>query len=216
MAHDDDRPTTSDGRSAVERRTLVAGGVWTVPVVALAVAAPAASASPAPCPSVTDPAQWRRTDNGYAYQGASGIEEKDGYVYFLQQADDAASYEGLNLEVWFRAALPVVAGTTYTFLYRAGGEYGQTRDPRTHGPQYARLEIDGAAVSPDYSTDTTQYGTVQLTTDFSFVDYSSLWVAKTTGIVQLTWHFVVPGRKGRRTDANDDIRITLPLIACSR
>ncbi|TDX81680.1 hypothetical protein EDF35_1350 [Rathayibacter sp. PhB151] len=217
MAHDDDtRATASDGARAVGRRALVAGGVWTLPVIALATAAPAAAASPAPCPTVTDPSQWRRTDNGYAYQGASGIEEKDGDVYFLQQADDAASFEGLNLEVWFRAALPVVAGTTYNFLYRAGGEHGQTRDPRTRGAQYARLEIDGAAVSPDYSTDTTQYGTVQLTTDFSFVDYSSLWVAKTTGIVQLTWHFIVPARRLWRTDANDDIRITLPYIACSR
>jgi hypothetical protein len=215
MAHDDDRPTTSDGRSAVERRTLVAGGVWTVPVVALAVAAPAASASPAPCPSVTDPAQWRRYDNGYGYHGASGIEEKGGAVFFYQQADDSGSAEGFDLEVWWGARLPVVAGTAYTFLYRAGGSYAQTGDDRTRGPQYARLEIDDVPISPNYSTDTSQYGDVQLTKDFSFVDYSTRWTANTTGSVQLMWHFIVPGRKGVRTDANDDIRITLPLIACS-
>ncbi|QHF22729.1 hypothetical protein GTU73_01035 [Rathayibacter sp. VKM Ac-2804] len=215
MTHDDEHPTTSDGHGAVERRTLVAGAVWTLPVVALATAAPAAAASPAACPVLTDPSQWRRYSSGYGDHGASTIREEGGRYLYYQEEDDSRSFEGLNLDVWWVAQLPVVAGTTYTFLYRAGGRYADSLTPATRGPQYARLEIDGAAVSPDYSTDTSQYGKVQLTTDFSLVDYSSLWVAKTTGTVQLIWHFVVPGRKGVTTDANDDIRITLPIITCS-
>ncbi|QHF22726.1 hypothetical protein GTU73_01020 [Rathayibacter sp. VKM Ac-2804] len=106
-------------------------------------------------------------------------------------------------------------GTSYTFLYRAGGKWGQTLSAATWGAQYARLEIDGAVVSRVYSTDTSQVAGEQLTKDFSFIDYSTLWVAKTTGSAQLVWHFTVPGRRGVKTEANDDIRITLPLIVCS-
>lgn len=217
MTNDDDDtlPAAPGGGGAVHRRSLVAGGAWTLPVIAVATAAPAASASPAPCPAVTDPAQWQRYDNGHAYHGASGIEERDGAVFFLQQADDSATDQGLNLEVWWGAWLPVVARTGYTFLYRAGGSYAQTGDDRTRGAQYARLEIDDVPLSPNYSTDTTQYGDVQLTKNFSFLDYSTRWTAPKTGTVRLMWHFIVPGRKGVRTVANDDIRITLPLIACS-
>ncbi|ROQ03623.1 hypothetical protein EDF54_3099 [Rathayibacter sp. PhB93] len=217
MTHDETPATTSADDRAVRRRSLVATGVWTLPVVAMATAAPGAAASPSPavCPSIAEAYQWGRLDNGNGYQGPSGFEEEDGVVFFRQGLDNEKWFLGRDLDVTLGGYMPVTTGTTYTFAFRASGNKARGVPNLVRGAQYVRFEIEGAVVSPVYSTDTSQVGGVQLSKDFSWGDYSFKWVATTTGAVNVRWHFTVPGKRLTERLADDDIRVTMPVITCS-
>ncbi|QHF22727.1 hypothetical protein GTU73_01025 [Rathayibacter sp. VKM Ac-2804] len=217
MTHDDLTATTSADDRAVRRRSLVATGVWTLPVVAMATAAPsaAASLSRAVCPSIAEAYQWGRLDNGNGTQGPSGFEEEDGVVFFRQGSDNAKWFLGVDLDVTLGAYMAVTTGTTYTFAFRAGGNTARGIPSVARGPQSVRFEIEGAVVSPVYSTDTSQISGVQLSKEFSWGDYSFEWVAKTTGAVNVRWHFTVPGKRSSQRLGFDDIRVTMPVITCS-
>ncbi|NRG42229.1 hypothetical protein HRK28_15040 [Rathayibacter sp. VKM Ac-2835] len=221
MTHDDLPATTSADDRAVRRRSLIATGAWTVPVVALATAAPAAAASPSPavCLSIAESYQWGRQDNGNGYEGPyggpSGFEEDDGVVFFRQGLDNEKVGLGDDLVVTLGGYMPVTRGTTYTFAFRAGGNKSRGVPRLARGPQSVQFEIEGAVVSPVYSTDTSEIAGVQLSKEFSWGDYSFAWVADRTGAVSVSWRFIVPGKRFSQRVSADDIRVTMPVVTCS-
>lgn len=208
---------TADG---VHRRTIVKGAAWSVPVVAVAIGTPAAAASNFTCPVLTA-ADYTKESNGYAYADSAtiGVQGTKPQAFRVNSDNSSAAGSGAEGVIAFTAQMKVVKGKTYTFSYSAYGNYGNFTKEGSRS-QYFRLKVDGAKISPNYGTRTSEFGDTQLpiqeksTDTLPWKDYTVSYTATADGTVPVRFEFVLPSKLTGQS-ANDDVFVTLPTIACS-
>lgn len=193
----------SDGK--VQRRTIVQGAAWTIPVVAVAVAAPLAAASVQPCPTLAPVSDWvYDTPGGLIGSGATNTNNQ---LVFTAEAASTDAYE------FFDTTFDAVAGETYTFSYQAFGSLGdQTRT--TSQRIAARVSFNGTQAGPTIGTVTPEYGEEQISMDPNAPStHTVTWTATTSGPVVLRFLFIINARDAGKTH-NDNLVVRNPMLTC--
>lgn len=118
-----DRSSTSPTPQGVNRRTMVRGAAWTVPVIAVAVNAPAFAVSPIPCPSMPVGTTWNTTvPNGTLADSSTGNYGWTSNNRFNNYVDNGSTSQPVTIES--TTTIPVVPGATYSISFGFFWGYG--------------------------------------------------------------------------------------------
>jgi len=197
--------------SRISRRTLVKGAAWSVPVIAAAVSAPLASASTVACPDISQPAVWGPFE---VASGTPGGRQEDilapNFFEFWSENGDTATTVAVIRK---RTTIAVQAGKTYTFTFQADMNYGKW-DITQAVPSAIALNVNGTQIWQAQS----RTGALPVwsggSAPHNYGTYTATFTATTTGTVPVDINFAM-GTKPNPALANDDIRISTPIITCS-
>ncbi|PTL72935.1 hypothetical protein C1I63_08785 [Rathayibacter caricis DSM 15933] len=191
---------------AVQRRTVVAGAAWTIPVVATAVGAPLAAASitTPPQPPVCNqfpPAStwtWQVPRSGFI---SFPFYFRDG-ERFASSADATPGFGTATMAVL--TTLEVVQGKRYHFTMPAfSNPVGSQR-------QALNVYLNGQQVFA---------GTTRPLPGVEYIPpagntYHYEWTANATGPVQAVFEWMMPDTAGLNPPTNQDINFTRPTVTC--
>lgn len=209
-------------RRGIDRRTIVKGAAWAMPVVAAAIAVPNATASTACAVAVPGWQAWSSGTTGSFTSGTCGGQQPQADGKWWQWCD-ATTTSNYTLSKCTTVAM--VAGKTYSITFTTQANRG---NPAPDSPANLVLAIGGSQVWAGYTVGTTGKSanpggtdTHLLTTSVNGSNYTDqtwtvLYTAQTTGdvLVCYTWTAY------QRTSANgnvstDDIGTSLPAISCT-
>ncbi|NRD08994.1 hypothetical protein [Rathayibacter agropyri] len=191
-----------------DRRTLVEGAAWSIPVVAVALATPAAAASTAfVCPSVPASSGWTGA------QGITGDSSGPGKYYWNQEQWDNgkdATQSG-SLEYYIEFSFKGVAGHTYNFSWSA---YANGADAAASYVAYDTV-IDGKTVYTASSDSTYGGGAGFLDPNTSApVAASATFTPTVDGTYTFRYKIRLSQLKTSQ-HSNHNILIKMPALTCS-
>lgn len=186
--------------SSFQRRTIVKGAAWSVPVLAVAASVPLASASQpeTPCPDVSTRYAW--TDHNKA--GLKNVGPgwyADGRRYGF--ADDNASRTSAITKSMF-ATIEVVAGTSYTFEMPQYWYCSNTREAWLGCTFYVDGQMRDHAASREV---------IGNRVGGQWRDVRVVYEATESKVITLEINIQVPPT----STSNDSIDIWMPVTTCS-
>lgn len=219
-----DQQTETLPRRGIQRRTVIKGAAWSVPVVAAAVAVPNASASPtAPC-SVAVPAwtAWSDGATGAFTEGTCGRPQPEANGQWWQWCDATETSDYTTFKC---ATVSVVAGQTYSITFTTQANSGI---PTPNSPANLVLTIDGSPLWAGYTVGSTgasadpgganSHRLTTATNGSNRTDqtWTVFYTANTTGDVLLCYTWTAYQRTAANGDTStDDIGTSLPVITCN-
>lgn len=204
----------------MNRRTVLHGAAWSLPVIAVAVATPLAAASEVfVCPVLAPAGTWTwqvpvsgtlRTGNNGQAAVRNGAHGQEFYV-----SHEAAASTG-SVVIRVSTVLEVVAGHTYDFSFFFGANYGNLVES-TSVRSAVRLDV-GTTTLFNGSTRPLAGNTLipNNTTASGYQNYGSTtraFTATTSEMITVAYVFVMTATTAA-VPAGDDIAITLPVITC--
>jgi hypothetical protein len=220
----------------VNRRTVVRGAAWTVPVVVVATQAPAFAASP--CAPVPFPAGWSTPGTSGSFNAATGTQgylttyASDGINRFVSERDNASTgSEAITANaaiVSLQTTLTLTPGRPYTFSFSVASRFASD-NPSSSQNQFLQVQTIAGSTTTDQlrlvkgTNSNTYFGSLatwqQLSSTTPGVQVQTVAFTFTppTGAtsVVLKYLFTSPGR-GRATggtfSGGGDIAITAPTI----
>ncbi|MGO2748933.1 MAG: hypothetical protein ACTIA6_02645 [Pseudoclavibacter sp.] len=213
----------------IDRRSLVKGSIWSVPIIAAAIAAPSAAASRTdiPCPAIPLPASWiTNVGAPHSSAGTSWKTTSDGQTW--EVITDANSLDfGQATTTYTR--IPMTAGTTYNFKFVIQTKKGHDVRCKTVNSQ-AKITVNagpgstavlfegytqtgaGVQVAPprcETGTPGSVWGNNSVEGD-KYIAYAS-FTPKYTANVDLSFRIQTDPTTG---GDNDDWRITPSFVTC--
>jgi hypothetical protein len=209
--------------AGVQRRTVIKGAAWSVPVIAAAIAVPAhaASANP-PCATLpTGQVGWTLTDplsgRGQSAGAVNSWRTVDGQLGFRQYNDNfyrRTNPAAVNYVTRLRATFDAVAGTEYVFTFRLLGNSANSPENivSTMGVVVGGATLQTFSTQPAAAPGTqVPMGPVNATTGSQV--YTVSWTAPTSGMTTFDYIFTMYPVGTQQITYNDDIWVSLPQIS---
>lgn len=204
---------TASPATHVNRRTIVKGAAWSIPVLAVAVGAPLAAAS-TPCPQLPSAAAWTKTTDGQLRVHADPTyNNQAGGTYLPLPTNNANSFlsvqdrnvaTGTTRITWSSSFVPV-SGVQYTFTFVTNTNTTLT-DPQYLNIWVGSTNVFAAVTKPGFGNPNIISG-VQT--------HNVTWTAPSNSAANVAFVFDVPGVTDNVNRTNDDIRIGLPVITAA-
>ncbi|MFJ2550909.1 hypothetical protein [Microbacterium sp. NPDC087591] len=211
---------SSDEPRSPDRRQVVVGAAWALPLIATVIASPLQAASVIPvCPVITegDWGGWVNQGQGLVDPGGANgtngwFRAMSGVSGFVSTQDSVAVAPASNTPLAYvitDVVIPVTPGETYTFAVQGVGRWGNGANNANTRFQQVQINIDGV-VQWQGDTRTNLLPSLGPQT----IGFNYLVPAGTTTIT-LTYRFLIPPRpRGDALGANDDIALSNPTISC--